>query len=195
MKTPIIFLDHDGVICLADQFGSRFKKGNRPVHETVSMQDLPILERFDNFDRKAVKVLNRILMETGAEIVVSSDWKTWANLEELGQYYEQQGIIKKPIALTPSHKEIELPEGFSFMPDMTYGLEQKRCYEIRDWLARNEHSTWIAVDDMDLGNHSNCDPRLGRSKWGLEHFMHTPRMREGIKQSGVAEKIIKTLKS
>lgn len=194
MKTPIIFLDHDGVICLADQFGSRFKKGNRPVHKTVSMQDLPVLERFDNFDRKAVKVLNRILKETGAEIVVSSDWKTWANLEELGQYYEQQGIIKRPIALTPSHKEIELPEGFSFMTDMTCGLEQKRCYEIRDWLAHNEHSTWIAVDDMDLGNHSNCDPRLGRSQWGLEHFMHTPRMREGIKQSGVAEKIIKTLK-
>jgi hypothetical protein len=189
MKTPIIFLDHDGVICLADQFGSRFKKRNRPVHETVSMKDLPILERFDNFDRKAVKVLNRILEETGAEIVVSSDWKTWANLEELGQYYEQQGIIKKPIALTPKAEDL-LGWEWSYLTHRHDQLEEARCHEIQHWLKTNPHGKWVAVDDMFLGR----TPMGGQSKWGLEHFIHTPRMREGIKQSGVAEKIIKTLK-
>jgi hypothetical protein len=44
--------------------------------------------RFDDFDTKSVKILNEILEETGAEIVVSSDWKLHATLEELGEYYE-----------------------------------------------------------------------------------------------------------
>ena len=96
METPIIFLDHDGVICLADQFGSRFKKGNRPVHETVAMQDLPILERFDNFDRKAVKVLNRILEETGAEIVVSSDWRTGPTWRSWASITSSRASLRSP---------------------------------------------------------------------------------------------------
>ena len=36
----------------------------------------------DDFDSKAVKLLNRILDETGAEIVVSSDWRNWSTLEQ-----------------------------------------------------------------------------------------------------------------
>ena len=92
----ILFLDHDGVICLSQQFGGRYKKQIKL--RTKLSQDLmsfPVEARFDNFDRKAIKVLNAILEETGAEIVVSSDWKNWATVEEMGEYYEQQGIIKK----------------------------------------------------------------------------------------------------
>jgi hypothetical protein len=34
----------------------------------------------------------------------------------------------------------------------------------------------------------------GNYKYGLTNFVHTPRSKEGIKQSGVKEKIIKFLK-
>ena len=93
----VIFLDNDGVICLADNWGSRFKKQNRSRYATVADNNLSVFERFDDFDKKAIKVLNSILEETDAEIVVSSDWQNFATLEELGEYYESQGIIKKPI--------------------------------------------------------------------------------------------------
>jgi predicted nucleotide-binding protein (sugar kinase/HSP70/actin superfamily) len=33
--------------------------------------DVEVKYRFDNFDKKAIKVLNQVLEETGAEIVVS----------------------------------------------------------------------------------------------------------------------------
>jgi len=69
----VIFLDNDGVICLAHNWGSRFKKQKRSIAEIVSDRDLPVEERFDNFDQKAIKVLNQILEETDAELVVSSD--------------------------------------------------------------------------------------------------------------------------
>ncbi len=70
----VIFLDHDGVICLYDNWGSRLKKqkewGGRKL--SMGLLEIPLEYRFDNFDQKAVKVLNEILEETGAEIVVSS---------------------------------------------------------------------------------------------------------------------------
>ena len=102
----IIFLDHDGVICLSNNWGGRTKKWAKYRSEnpdsSKEKKDAPVSFRFDDFDTKSVKVLNEILEETGAEIVVSSDWKLHATLEELGEYYELHGIIKKPIALTPN---------------------------------------------------------------------------------------------
>ena len=97
----VIMLDHDGVICLNSNFGSRFtkqKKYRRKLSQSV--MTMPIDARFDNFDKKAIKVLNEILEKTGAEIVVSSDWKVWCSVEEMGDYYEKQGIIKRPIDFT-----------------------------------------------------------------------------------------------
>ena len=100
----VIFLDHDGVICLSNNWGGRFKKQKKWGGRKLSMSndEIPLEYRFDDFDDKAIKVLNSILEETGAEIVVSSDWKRWANVEQMGEYYEQQGIIKKPIDFTPN---------------------------------------------------------------------------------------------
>ena len=98
----VIFLDNDGVICLANNWGSRRKKQQKWGGLKLSMSTLsiPLEYRFDNFDQKAVKVLNTILKETDAEIVVSSDWRLHATVEELGDYYESQGIIKRPYATT-----------------------------------------------------------------------------------------------
>jgi pterin-4a-carbinolamine dehydratase len=81
----VIFLDNDGVICLANNWGSRHKKQKEWGGMKLSMRgrEIPLEYRFDNFDQKAVKVLNEILEQTDAEIVVSSDWRLHANLEEL----------------------------------------------------------------------------------------------------------------
>ncbi len=91
----VIFLDHDGVICLSTEWGGRYKKREKDniSHKQPNLE-MPLEYRFDNFNQKAVKVLNEILEETGSEIVVSSDWKRWANVEEMGEYYESKGIIK-----------------------------------------------------------------------------------------------------
>jgi len=99
----VIFLDHDGVICLSTEWGSRHKKQKKFGRKmSQGMLEIPVEVRFDNFNKKAVNILNEILEETGAEIVVSSDWKRWANVEEMGEYYESKGIKKKPIDFTPN---------------------------------------------------------------------------------------------
>lgn len=194
----IIFLDNDGVICLSNNWGERAKKwaNFKRDNPDVEFTDRPVICRFDDFDDKAVKVLNEILEKTGAEIVVSSDWRLHANLEELGEYYESQGIIKRPIAVTDQFKDLFPKEwnAFRFRAE----LELERSMEIGHWLENHPEVThWVAVDDLDMSveflTKYFSNEEDDSKNPGLSNFVLTPRSREGIKQSGVKEKIIKFL--
>lgn len=201
----VIFLDNDGVICLANNWGSRHKKQKEWGGRKLSManSEIPIQYRFDNFDKKAVDVLNSILEETAAEIVVSSDWRLYANLEELGNYYQEQGIIKKPIAYTEVFHYTNwanlkiLPEDFPW--ERNSSREQERHFEILKWL--NDNSTklnieqWVAIDDLHMGKYGiNSSYGKFDRDWGLSNFVWTPNDFEGIKQSGIKDKILNYLK-
>ena len=188
----VIFLDNDGVICLSNNWGGRSKKWAkyRSANPETSKyhNDAPVEIRFDDFDKKAVKILNEILNETGSEIVVSSDWRYHATLEELGEYYISQGISKKPIGVTKRLGECDQPENFIW--SRQWDLEQSRSLEILQYLRDNPEVTeWVAVDDLNMGKDEEW------KIWGLNNFVLTPKSSEGIKQSGIKEKIIKYLNS
>lgn len=195
----VIFLDNDGVICLSNNWGERAKKwaNFKRDNPDVEFENRPVHCRFDDFDKKAVTVLNEILEETGAEIVVSSDWRLRASLEELGEYYESQGMIKRPIAVTDRFEDIHPSEWkvLRFRAE----LELERSMEINHWLDNHPEVThWVAVDDLDmshtfLGNHFAAADDSDK-KPGLTNFVLTPRSREGIKQCSIKEKIIEFLK-
>ena len=188
----VIFLDHDGVICLSSEWGGRRKKQMKwdGIKLSMSMGDFPLKYRFDNFNQKAIKILNKIIEETGAEIVTSSDWKRWANLEEMGEYYESQGIAKKPIALTPNLGQCTWYNDMIWIWSPQWDLEMTRVIEIKQYLHDHPEIThWVAVDDLDMGKNGE-----GWKDWGLDNFVLTPKGAEGIKQSGIKEKILKFLK-
>lgn len=194
----VIFLDNDGVICLANNWGSRYKKQDKWGGRKLSMtpSEMPIEYRFDNFDKKAIKILNEILEQTGAEIVVSSDWRFHASLDELGEYYLSQGIIKPPIATTHIFKDLFPREwsGLRFRAE----LELERSMEINHWVVNHpEITSWVAIDDLDMSVEFLSDrfisEDIGYKKPGLINFVHTPHSREGIKQIGIKELILKFL--
>ncbi len=196
----VIFLDNDGVICLSNNWGGRKKKWARYRSENPDSSsfigDAPVEVRFDNFDEKAVKVLNEILEKTGAEIVVSSDWRYHAKLEELGDYYESQGIIKRPIATTSRTEDIDptLWQVLRFRAD----LEMERYIEIQHFVDSHPDIThWVAIDDLDmsvkfLSTHFT-NRKEESKKPGLVNFVHTPKSNEGIKQVGIKDKILSFL--
>jgi hypothetical protein len=184
----IIFLDHDGVICLSNNWGGRTKKWAKYRSEnpdsSKEKKDAPVSFRFDDFDTKSVKVLNEILEETGAEIVVSSDWKLHATLEELGEYYELHGISKKPIALTPNISTCKNYGNYIWSP--RWELEMIRTIEIKQYLHDHPEIThWVSVDDLNMGKNGEA----WKDEWAIDNFVLTPKSNEGIKQSGVKEKI------
>lgn len=201
----VIFLDNDGVLCLSNNWGSRSKKWQKYRSTnpdcTTTIKDLPVEIRFDNFDKKAIQVLNSILIETDAELIVSSDWRLHATLNELGDYYESQGIIKRPLGVTEKFhftdwvEEGFLPDHGEFPWDRYTDLEQQRYFEILKWLRDHPEVThWVAIDDLNMGKtFTDWQGEVERS-WGLENFVHTPKSREGIKQSGKREKILSFLK-
>ena len=191
----VIFLDHDGVICLSTEWGGRFKKQKKWGGRKLSMtnDEIPLDYRFDNFNKKAVKILNEILEETGAEIVVSSDWKRWANVEQMGEYYESQGIIKKPIDFTPNLGKCTwyidaYPAGFMWSRE--WDLEQTRVIEIKQFLHDHPEIThWVSIDDLNMGKNGE----EWKDVWALDNFVLTPKSIEGIKQTGIKDKIVKFL--
>lgn len=193
----VIFLDNDGVICLSNNWGGRTKKWAKyrsanPESSNL-LRESPVDIRFDDFDKKSIKILNEILEETGAEIVVSSDWRFHATLEELGEYYLSQGISKKPIGFTKKLGQFQEPENFPW--SRQWNLEQSRSLEILQYLKDHPEVTeWVAVDDLNMGipqTHESWGEM--EMDWGLTNFVLTPKSSEGIKQTGLKDKIIKLL--
>jgi hypothetical protein len=193
----VIFLDHDGVICLSTEWGGRVKKQQKAKRKlSQSVNSLPVDARFDDFNKKAIDILNEILEETGAEIVVSSDWKRWATVEEMGEYYESQGIKKKPIAFTKYVGECTCYNEHTFVWSPRWMLEQERSLEIQQYLVDHPEVTqWVAVDDLNMGipqTHDSWGAMV--MDWGLTNFVLTPKGSEGIKQTGIKEKLLNFLK-
>ncbi len=125
----ILFLDHDGVICLSSEWGSRYK--NKEGLDSV----------FDRFNEKAIKVLNEIIEETDCEIVISSDWRFHASLSQMRELYKIRGIIKQPIGYT------------GYVKSNSADLEWARATEINNWLDTHDTKSvmkWVAVDDLDM---------------------------------------------
>ena len=193
----VIFLDHDGVICLSTEWGGRHKKQQKVGRKlSQSVESLPVDARFDNFNKKAIDVLNEILEETNAEIVISSDWKRWATVEEMGEYYESQGIKKKPLAFTKMVGECTCYNEHTFAWSTRLMLEQERSIEIKQYLQDHPEIThWVSIDDLNMGipqtHESWGDMEMD---WGLTNFVLTPKSTEGIKQTGIKEKILNFLK-
>ena len=190
----VLFLDNDGVICLSNNWGGRSKKWAKyrsaNPDSSKERKDAPVSVRFDDFDKKAVKILNQIIEETGCEIVVSSDWKLHATLEELGDYYESQGIIKRPIAVTTNLGQCTWYNDQVWIWSPRWDLEMTRVIEITQYLHDHPEVThWVAVDDLNMGKNGE-----DWKNWGIDNFVLTPKSNEGIKQLSIKEKILKFLK-
>jgi len=178
----VIFLDHDGVICLEKNWGSRLKKQrNWGRSSGMSFKQVPVEYRFDDFDKDCINILNQILEETDAEIVTSSDWKLHATIDEMSEFFRHQGVIKSPIDFTKDGWGGGVNHILDTLPfDKHRDIEITRIAEILDWLQQHPEVTkWVVVDDLNMNE--------------LEHFVHTRFPREGIKQLGIKNKILKHL--
>lgn len=128
------------------------------------------------FDNKCIKVFNEILRETDPIIILTSDWKYHYNQVMMNNIFRWNEIIKPISDFTSSLWGTK----FKSVND----LEQCRAQEILEFLDEHDftNNKWVAIDDLDLS------PYLPD-----ENFIHTPRVNEGIKQTGIKEKIIKQL--
>ena len=118
------------------------------------------------FDKKCVKVFNSILRKTDVDIILSSDWRLYFSLDQLDDIFKINGVIKSPVGITPVY------------PTSMSQYEKNRAGEILKYAEENDLHNWIAIDDLPL------------SHWLEDHFFMCKSEWEGIKQSGLKEKIL-----
>jgi hypothetical protein len=135
----------------------------------------PVYNRY-RFDEKCVKVFNQIIEKTNPIIILSSDWKEDFTLEKLNEIFAINGINCNIADKTPNFWNIKYF-------DHKTQLEICRADEIKSYVVDHNITKFIAIDDLDL------------SPWFLDNFIRTKVANEGIKQSGVKDKILKMLLS
>lgn len=130
----VIFLDIDGV--LNTKWWYAQMDGNTPRDKYGYA-----------FDPHAVANLKKILDETGADIVISSSWKS-LGLSELEDMWLDRGLPGKLIGITPNSvsDEMLLNAGLDHME-----LFHIRGMEIKEWQTKHgKHvSHYVIIDDMD----------------------------------------------
>ena len=119
----VIFLDIDGVL-------------NSEEFLRSIPTDKLVLVPFDeaNFsdnqiDKSKVKLINQIIEETNAEIVISSFWRLGYSLQGLKDIFNHAGLKGQIIDVTPS-----IPT-------------EDRNVEIKLWLAHNKVNKFVVIDD------------------------------------------------
>lgn len=165
MNETIIFLDIDGVLATNKQYN--LNAGNfMRKNEWASKLNVKY-----PFDKGCVDIFNEILTTTGAEIVLSSDWKYYYTLDQLDIIFKENGVIKSPFDVTTNN-----------MVSMSY-LEKNRAYQIKTYITNNNIVKYAIIDDLNLLNFYDSVEN---------NFIRTYNS-EGLKQLGIKDKIIKLL--
>ena len=165
MKT--IFLDIDGVLATHKQYMMNRKKF---WDKNDIAKDLRIPYPFDP---KCVKIFNEILDATGADIVLSSDWKEHFSLKDLDLIFKFNGVNKSPIDITTS--EIA-----------SFGNQtMNRAYQIGKYITDNDITNYVVIDDLNVGKYMVITG-------DEDKFVLTDDF-EGLKQLSIKNKVISIL--
>ena len=146
-QKKVLFLDIDGVL-------------NTKWWYTQMDRNSPRDQYGYAFDPKAVANLKRIVEETGADIVISSSWKSFG-FSELEEMWTDRGLPGKLIGVTPNSVSDELLLDADIDSIELFHI---RGEEIKEWLTKHGKivSNYAIIDDMD-----NMLPEQ------QSHFVHT----------------------
>ena len=130
----VIFLDIDGVL----NTGGWYTRMDR---------NTPKDKYGYAFDPKSVANLKMIIDETGADIVISSSWKSFG-LSGLEDMWQDRGLPGKLIGITPNSVSDEMLLNANLDHMELFSI---RGMEIKEWLDKHgkKVSHYVIIDDMD----------------------------------------------
>lgn len=121
----VIFLDFDGVMDTA-YYDHVLGKEGRPSNDEFGAV----------FDPNCVRNLKEIIDKTGAEIVVTSSWKSLMTYRDMLNMWEKRGLPGYVIDVAPSSSEC-----------------RRRGDEIDAWLKEcKDECQYVILDDIDESN-------------------------------------------
>jgi hypothetical protein len=135
----VIFLDIDGVIQpwgKQDRFNHDLVRLREELAVKYNNDEYLEMDKYDlgavyyDWNKEAVERLRKLCVEVPAEIVISSDWRTYSPLSRLKDYFRLHDMDKYIKGEIP-----QVPEKF-------------RCDEVREYLNNNEDiQTFVILDD------------------------------------------------
>ena len=131
--SPIIFIDIDGPLAW-----DTWSDGKVEINEMIQ-QPFTIPYPWVQEDCDA---LAKIINDTGASLVVSSDWRKFYNINQLRSIFLHYGIPHWSVLDTTTH--------FNPRKKLSSSSEWDRACEIHSWVRCFRPHHWIAIDDMPL---------------------------------------------
>jgi hypothetical protein len=131
----LIFLDIDGVLNSHQWWHERPK-----IPSDVLMRN-PSVDEDHNLDPVNMERLNRLVRETGAQVVISSTWRITRSLLQLREVLHRNGFIGQIVGTTPRiHSKTK---GGIYMATI-------RGHEIQKWLethCQHQELSFVILDD------------------------------------------------
>ena len=157
----IIFVDVDGPL----SYGT-WDEGKVKINDDLTIP-YPWVQ-------SSCEALTHVINETGAKVVISSDWKRHYTLEEIGKIFEHYGIPSVIVGGTHSRK-VKLGSS----------LEWDRAVQIMDWVIDHniQMRNWVAIDDLEIGKIFG-DPQRGRSGKRVHSMNHVSCDGDHVAQFG-----------
>mmetsp|Transcript_140307 Transcript_140307/g.391176 ORF Transcript_140307/g.391176 Transcript_140307/m.391176 type:complete len:265 (-) Transcript_140307:143-937(-) len=138
-RSRVVFLDIDGVLLPAGSVETIIVDGVAlPVRERMSESD---------FSAAALSNLRSIIQQTGASVVLSSEWRrTEAMRNSIGVALRSQDLpqLRDVTRVLPVRPELQRGD-----PAIVWC--ERRAREITMWLKQHsEVTSWVALDDLDF---------------------------------------------
>ena len=143
-NAKIIFLDFDGVLTNNNYSARLFEEG-KPTSDKYG----------ELFDPKAVDLLNHIIDDTDAKVVVSSSWR-YLGLAKLQELWQERGLHGQVIDMTSLHAvdEFIMENGLEWLENGVEGNEMSspRSMEIEHWLRyrKGNIANYVILDDLPM---------------------------------------------
>ena len=169
----IIFLDIDGILNCEDAY----RAGHCQYVEWIWEDGRK--DHYQRFCSWSKELLNRLIRETGAKIVISSTWRL-SGIDFIKKVWELEEMEGEIIGITPSMrtKDIRIPRGM----EIDYFLENDLGFKHVNWDEKTQRKY---MDKSGLENYIILDDDSDMLYKQRNHFVHvlsSPRNTEGFNE-------------
>ena len=180
----IIFLDIDGVL----NCESAYRNGECQYQEWV-WEDGRI-DHYQRFCTRSKELLNKLIDETGAKIVISSTWRH-SGIEFMKKVWSMEKMSGEIIGITPSMrtKGIDIPRGM----EIQHYLNEMGFTHI-NWSEKEQQKR---MDESGVENYIIIDDDSDMLYNQRNHFVHvlpSPRNKRGFNEKYYAQALDKLSK-
>ena len=181
----IIFLDVDGILNCEDAYRS----GECQYQEWVWEDGRK--DHYQRFCSWSKDLLNKLIDETGAKIVISSTWRM-SGIDFMRKVWEMEGMSGEIIGITPSLRAqgISIPRGM----EIKYFLEEDLKFRHINW---DEDHQRESMKESGVENYIIIDDDSDMLYNQRNHFVHvlpSPRNKSGFNEKYYAEALEKLSK-